>query len=438
MKKNVFSAIFFLLLCAKLSPSFAQGQLLLDNQGYTAQSMVTDFFDSTYVTISNIVYHGDSNSLAFFDASTTNMGMNAGLLMTTGIYSAAMGPNINTGTTGMTTANYSDADLATLAGFPSYDASVIEFDLVPAKDTIWFRYVFGSEEYMEFANTSFNDVFAFLISGPNPAGGSYTNLNIATLPGTTTAVGVNSINCSMNSNYYVCNEVGGGGVCVSTSCPASASSTVTEFDGYTVPMTCYAIVTPGQTYHAKIGVTDVSDQAFDSGVFLDVQSLGGGFLKVAAAGTPATINGNTIQMSNKSKYATSYFWDFGDGTSSTLKNPVHTFPDLVNQSYTVTMIATNYCSSDTVIFQVGKVTSLQVPISSVANIFPNPAKEMLSINLLNQGNSEVKLMDVSGKTVIESNFTDNIQIPLTNLETGVYLLQLRVGERVYTTKVIHF
>jgi hypothetical protein len=61
-------------------------------------------------------------------------------------------------------------------------------------DTLKFRYAFGSEEYMEFANSSFNDVFGFFISGPNPSGGSYTNQNIALIPGTATPVTINNVN----------------------------------------------------------------------------------------------------------------------------------------------------------------------------------------------------------------------------------------------------
>jgi len=44
---------------------------------------------------------------------------------------------------------------------------------------------------------------------------------------------------------------------------------------------------------------------------------------------------------------TSWLWDFGDGNTSTLQNPVHTYDTA--GSYTVTMTATNECGSDTVV-----------------------------------------------------------------------------------------
>jgi len=77
-----------------------------------------------------------------------------------------------------------DAELTLLSGFQTYDASVLEFNFVPQHSTVQFSYVFGSEEYSDFANTQFNDVFAFLVNGTN----------CALVPGTMEPVSVNTIN----------------------------------------------------------------------------------------------------------------------------------------------------------------------------------------------------------------------------------------------------
>ena len=45
----------------------------------------------------------------------------------------------------------------------------------------------------------------------------------------------------------------------------------------------------------------------------------------------------TIQFTNKSKDAASYFWDFGDGTTSTQVNPVHTY--VLPDTYNVMLVA---------------------------------------------------------------------------------------------------
>ncbi len=62
---------------------------------------------------------------------------------------------------------------ATLNGITTtttYDASMLEFDFIPESDTLHFKYVFGSEEYSDYVNSQFNDVFGYFVSGPNPLG----------------------------------------------------------------------------------------------------------------------------------------------------------------------------------------------------------------------------------------------------------------------------
>ncbi|MEM6801004.1 MAG: PKD domain-containing protein [Bacteroidota bacterium] len=52
----------------------------------------------------------------------------------------------------------------------------------------------------------------------------------------------------------------------------------------------------------------------------------------------------TFSFSNTSTDATSYSWDFGDGETSTLKEPTHTYPDV--GTYTVKLTASNSSGSD--------------------------------------------------------------------------------------------
>ena len=49
-----------------------------------------------------------------------------------------------------------------------------------------------------------------------------------------------------------------------------------------------------------------------------------------------------------SNNADTYEWMFGDGNTSTDENPNHTYTDV--GTYTVTLIATNECGSDTFTF----------------------------------------------------------------------------------------
>jgi hypothetical protein len=130
---------------------------------------------------------------------------------------------------------------------------------VPQYSTVQFRYVFSSDEYSDYSNTVFNDVFAFYING----------VNTAVVPGTTEPVSINTINNG--------NDDGGD---PTPHHPELFRDNVrptvtidTQMDGLTVILTCSATVTPGEVNHMKLAISDASDGIFDSAVFIQARSL---------------------------------------------------------------------------------------------------------------------------------------------------------------------
>lgn len=237
---------------------FSYGQLQV-TQNLTPAQLISQVLIGYGVTVLNITYTGDIQAIGKFNnGGTTNIGIQSGVLMTTGKASIAVGPN-NSSNAGYNNTGNSDPQLQSLVTTTINDAAVIEFDFIPIADTIKFTYVFGSDEYPEFSNSSFNDVFGFFISGPNPSGGNYTNLNMATLPNTNTPVSINNINngtansgpCN-NCAYYVDNS---GGYTI-------------QYDAFTVTLEAWTVVTPCMTYHFKAAIGDAGDGSYDSGVFL--------------------------------------------------------------------------------------------------------------------------------------------------------------------------
>ncbi|MCB9169429.1 MAG: T9SS type A sorting domain-containing protein [Flavobacteriales bacterium] len=186
-------------------------------------------------------------------SGTSEIPIAHGLVLSTGLVDSVAGPNNNGGTsTFLNTPG--DPDLGMLVQLPTYDACVLEFDCVPYGDTLLFNFAFGSEEYQEFVNSGFNDVFAIWLTGP----GYPTPTNVATIPGGT-PVSINNVNGTTNSGYYVDNENPPGQYC--------------SLDGFTQNLTAFAVVTPGATYHFKVAVADVSDGIFDSAVMLEAFSF---------------------------------------------------------------------------------------------------------------------------------------------------------------------
>lgn len=85
--------------------------------------------------------------------------------------------------------------------------------------------------------------------------------------------------------------------------------------------------------------------------------------------TPASgcENNNTIFFTNTSAGAVSYIWDFGDGTSSTLQNPVHSYSAPGN--YTVKLIATNGFNCSEIETKTNYITIHSKPNASLTSAF---------------------------------------------------------------------
>jgi len=242
------------------------------------------------VIISNVVFDCPDASTAFgceasgasygyFECLDCNLGLGAGVLLTSGCIDNAIGPNdIGSASTGL--AAPGDPDLDMIPGvLGTNDACALYLDVEVAADTLKFNYVFGSEEYLEFVG-SFNDVFAFYISGPNPAGGNYNMQNIAIIPGTSTYVSINNVNDTSNPGYYVNNGTG-------TNPPNNTSDYYIQYDGFTTVLEARAAVVPCQTYTLKLVVADDLDSALDSGVFIEAGSLSTNKVSLSASTTLA-------------------------------------------------------------------------------------------------------------------------------------------------------
>ena len=132
-----------------------------------------------------------------------------------------------------------------------------------------FNFVWASEEYPEYSNSSFNDSFGFFLSGPGLSGPYSNNAeNIALIPGTTLPITINNVNNGGNGitgpceycEFYIHN-------------PQGTDATAIEYDGFTTVITAEAEVQCGETYHIKIALADAGDTSWDSAVFFEAGSF---------------------------------------------------------------------------------------------------------------------------------------------------------------------
>jgi len=262
----------------------------------TPSELVQNILLGTGVTATNIKYNGSASSAllvqpnaTYFNSASSSFPLADGVLLSTGGGTLATGPNSGAGVSLVTTPNLIDADVSAIASGSITNGAKIEFDFIATSDSISFQYIFASEEYPEFAppsSSSFNDAFGFFLSGPGITG-PYTasSMNIATLPTTetaTNAVTINNVNPLYNSMYYVNNNY-----------PSSPGyGTAIEYDGTTVMLTAAAATICGSSYHIKLGIANVLDSGWDSGVFLK----GGSFTAASngVAVTSTSISGAAI------------------------------------------------------------------------------------------------------------------------------------------------
>lgn len=249
-------------------------------QTLTPVQLITDVFLGECLSASNIVYTGANVAVGTFTNGYA-MGIDEGIIITTGTAPGALGPNLS-GSASTTNASGGNALLTALAGQPTDDAAVFTFSFVPETDEVTFTYVFASDEYPEFVCSGFNDVFGFFVTGPGYA----PNTNIAQVPGTALPVAINTINPGVPGGAYLgsgCTSLGYAGLYVN-----NVGGTHNQYDGRTVPLTATITTVPCSQYTITIAIADATDNAYDSAVLLKAQSFSAGVELDLAANTQSS------------------------------------------------------------------------------------------------------------------------------------------------------
>ena len=348
-------------------------QSVVVSNAQTPTQLINNVLLGMGVTASNITINGsplNANSAQGNVVSFTNTNpafpISSGLLLTTGNAIAAQGPNNSTNLSNnlpATASVASDPHLNILAAGTVTNGVVLEFDFIPTGDTLNFRYIFGSEEYPEFSPSTFNDAFGLFLWGPGITGpyalAGYANgANIATIPGGI-PVTINNVGDASNTAYYVFNDNG------------STYGNAIQYDGTTVLLTAAASVQCNQTYHIKLAISNVSDQAYDSGVFLEANSFSSNVVDVAVA----TVSGDTTIIEG---------CNFAD---IVFTRPEGNMLDTLSIIYTIGGTATegvDYANlMDTIIFLPG-VDTVIVNLTPIQdNIIEGYESVIISVNIIN-------------------------------------------------------
>ena len=68
-------------------------------------------------------------------------------------------------------------------------------------------------------------------------------------------------------------------------------------------------------------------------------------------------------------------------------------------------------------------------------LFPNPANNIININLKNNIISNYEILDISGKVLLSDSFLNETQINSSDLKNGIYIIRVRNDFKSFSKKI---
>lgn len=137
------------------------------------------------------------------------------------------------------------------------------------------------------------------------------------------------------------------------------------------------------------------------------------------------INSSAVSFDNFSVNANKYYWNFGDGQTSSITNPVHTYNN--PGSYNVKFVATNTTTgcNDTAysVVNIFPTNTIEISKHNQLIIFPNPTQGRFTINIPNV-NTRVIIKDIFGRTVYTASSNSNLLVDMNDVSIGLYIVHI--------------
>jgi len=148
----------------------------------------------------------------------------------------------------------------------------------------------------------------------------------------------------------------------------------------------------------------------------------------------------TALFTNTSTNADAYYWDFGDGNTSSDTNP---WNDYLNAGYyTVTLVAiSNICSNDTM--AIDSMIQVQTPVglnenptSGEMNIYPNPSTGLVKVIIPELLHSFLNIYNCQGQIVHTQQIVQSETIvDIRNHSEGIYMFRIQTENGEFRQKV---
>ncbi|MES2836164.1 MAG: PKD domain-containing protein [Bacteroidota bacterium] len=174
--------------------------------------------------------------------------------------------------------------------------------------------------------------------------------------------------------------------------------------------------------------------------------------------TTLNLPNTSVQFTNKSTLATSYFWQFGDGTYSGEVNPCHTYTQ--KGKYIVQLTAyndagcSNWLTREYYININGSGTAIDAcPVTTLTTITdvgikeskealiklqPNPSVDEVLISFGNNEAKQIEITTITGEVIFKENVTNKTELKITtkNWSNGMYFVNVQNTNQILTLKLL--
>jgi hypothetical protein len=206
-------------------------------------TLKNNLLGSNTAGLSNFSLSITGNEQAFGIFTDDPFGLTSGVVMSTGKVTDLPGPNVD------------DDNLSTDFGLSGVVGDLTELNLSFFADStaekLFFKYVFGSEEFLEYAGTTFNDSFELLLNGTNLA--KLTDGQTVTIN-----------NLVPNSGYRPTDHPD----YINNPSVTGLAANIIKLDGYTKVLGFEGLLNKNQTNVLSIRLQDVTDGSLDTAVFI--------------------------------------------------------------------------------------------------------------------------------------------------------------------------
>ena len=166
----------------------------------------------------------------------------------------------------------------------------------------------------------------------------------------------------------------------------------------------------------------------------------------AVASFTVNVVGKDVTFTNTSTNTSGWSWNFGDGNTSNMENPTHSFANF--GTYSVCLTATNACGHtdqfclDVEVKDVSIPNAIQESFDNAISIYPNPTNGDVNLEISLDGKHELSysLCDVLGRSIennssrIDGSYMSTLN--LADLQSGIYFMRISIDGKLIVKKIV--